>query len=268
VLPSGHGWVVQRHTMSVVPSATVLATIRQRGSAAPRALLAFAAPGRAGFEPLPNARAEADWAARRVGGGSAIIADADEAHVKRPDLGDYRVLHFAAHALVDERVPRRSAIVLGASGSEDGLLQVNEIAHLPLNADLVVLAACRTQMGHMLRAEGLLGLSRAFLQAGARSVVASLWDVKDSDSRALMDAFYGHLATGSTADAALRLAQMDVMRAADTTTLPAAWGAFVISGDGTRPVAEPALLRGSVPLLAVALAALFVLFAVAKGARP
>jgi CHAT domain-containing protein len=277
------GWLIESHAISLAPSATILTTLRGRQSAPPRMLLALAAPAgnavsrtavwrTAGWDSLgalPNARAEAAEAARLAGGASLVRAPASEADVKRGEISEYRVLHFATHALVDERVPRRSAIVLDSDDVEDGLLQVNEIAHLPLNADLVVLAACRTQMGQALGGEGFLNLSRAFLQAGARSVIASLWDVNDADSRVLMRAFYGHLEAGAAPDEALRLAQLDIMRVPGPASMPDGWSAFVITGDASRPVVDSSLLtRSTAASAAVTLVALFLLIAAARGVKP
>lgn len=245
----GGGWLIETHALSVAPSATVLGALRAQPVAATRRLLAFAAPagrsapgeprarGADGLAPLINAEAEAREAARLAAGDSAVRVPAREEDVKHADAGGYRVLHFAAHALVDERVPRRSAIVLAPGGADDGLLQVNEIPHLRLDAQLVVLAACRSQMGRAMQGEGLLSLSRAFLHGGARAVVASLWDVSDADSRRLMQAFYRHVRTGVPSDEALRRAQIELTRMSGS---PARWSAFVVSGDARVAALDPA----------------------------
>lgn len=241
-------WMIERRALSTAPSVTVLTSLRERRSAPPRQLLAFAAPrglaaggaqplrGAGALPVLANAEFEAREAVRLARGDSAMRLPAREQDVREASVASYRVLHFAAHALVDERVPRRSAILVEAAGHDDGLLQLNEIAHLQLDAPLVVLAACRSQMGRALRGEGLLSLSRAFLQAGARGVVASLWDVADTDSRRLMRAFYEHARTGVAADEALRRAQVDQLR---RSARPARWAAFVVSGDASAQVLEP-----------------------------
>lgn len=244
------GWMIEKRAVSLAPSATVLASLRGRPVSASRQLLAFAAPrgfaGRDGpvlrgdgaLPVLAHAEFEAREAVSLARGRSALRVPARERDVRDPAAGRYRVLHFATHAVVDERVPRRSAILVEADEDDDGLLQLNEIAHLQLDAPLVVLAACRSQMGRALQGEGLLSLSRAFLQAGARGVVASLWDVADDDSRRLLRAFYQHARRGVAADEALRFAQLDQLRAGGRGR-PARWAAFVVSGDASAHVLDP-----------------------------
>lgn len=284
-LPDFDGrWMIETRALSVAPSTTVLASLRAQPVSAPRQLLAFAAPRgaaardegarRAGLArpALAHAEFEAREAVSLARGRSALRLPAREEDVRDPEAARYRVLHFAAHALVDERVPRRSAIVVDAAGDDDGLLQVNEIAQLQLDAPLVVLAACRSQMGRALNGEGLLSLSRAFLQGGARAVVASLWDVADDDSRRLMRAFYRHARSGVAADEALRLAQLDQLRAAGAGGRPARWAAFVVSGDASAAVFDPAAAppRAARPIVAAGVSAALLLAAgllITGGAR-
>jgi CHAT domain-containing protein len=222
-----------------VPSATVLDYLRSRPrTRAAERLFAIGAPGPPG-RPLPQAAEEIRSIARLLNAPDAAIrlgADAAERAVKAQDVGRYQILHFATHAVVDHFVPRRSAVLLAAGASEDGLLQVNEIANLALNADLVVLAACRSQEGRWVRGEGLLSLSRAFMHAGTRAVAATLWDVGDRDTRKLMELFYAGLAGGVAPDEALRVAQLQMMRAGGTYARPAVWAPFVISGDARTPL--------------------------------
>jgi CHAT domain-containing protein len=242
-------------------------------------LLAFAAPQestiyrQAGmFEPgvlpaegLPNAEGEVRDIARLIAAGSDAIrtgSSGSEATLKQSPLERYKILHFATHAVVDEIVPRRSAVMLNGSGAEDGLLQINEIAQLRLNADVVVLAACRTQVGRALRGEGLLSLSRAFMHAGARGIVATLTPVRDAETRRFMRIFYVGLAGGLAPDQALRVAQLQMIRAGGADARPDVWAAFVLTGDGSEPVlrAEPisrymlatvlgVVIVGAIPLL-------------------
>jgi hypothetical protein len=107
------------------------------------------------------------------------------------------------------------------------------------------------------------------MQAGARAVVASLWDVNDEDSRRLMRSFYGHLRTGATPDEALRQAQIDLMRIPGTIAKPGGWGAFVIAGDTARPVLESTLLSASGAATgAIAVVSLFLLVVAVRTLRP
>jgi CHAT domain-containing protein len=156
--------------------------------------------------------------------------------LKSSEAGQYRVVHVAAHAIADEIVPRRSAILLSSEGDDDGLLQVSEIANLSLNADLVVLAACRSNVGRLVRAEGLLSLSRAFLHGGARAVVATSWATPDRDTAWLMRRFYSAIADGLAPDEALQRAQLDAIGSRGSRASAGTWAAFVVFGDARTPI--------------------------------
>jgi CHAT domain-containing protein/Tfp pilus assembly protein PilF len=153
-----------------------------------------------------------------------------------------RYLHFASHGLLDERFPLNSGLALTIpeapqQGQDNGILQAWEIfERLRLNADLVVLSACETGLGAEMGGEGLVGLTRAFHYAGARSVLASLWSVADETTPVLMERFYGYLKAGRSKDAALRDAQLDLIRRSRSDTRPDGshpyhWAAFQLNGD-------------------------------------
>lgn len=189
--------------------------------------------------PLPMARREADAFVKhlgpqtvaRVGGG------ASEAFVKAGGLEGHAVVHFGAHALLDEAHPQRTAIVL-ASGEahEDGLLQMREITRANVHGALVVLAGCRSASGAVIGGEGPVGLSRAFFLAGARTVVASQWRIRDDDAAAFFEAFYRRLAEGRSVVGAVQAAQSDRR---DAGAPAVAWAGFVVLGDGDfAPVPE------------------------------
>ena len=140
--------------------------------------------------------------------------EASEATFRR-QVGDADVIHVAAHAVVDERSPLDTALLLSATGDaaadEDGLLQTWEILEdLQIQATLVVLSACQSAVGQFASGEGLLGLERAFQYAGAKMVLSTLWNVADRSSYELMLAFYRHRAAGLSADVALQQAQLDL----------------------------------------------------------
>lgn len=155
-----------------------------------------------------------------------------EAALKREALRRYRRLHFATHSLVDESSPSRSAVVLTLDNDpeEDGFLEVNEIADLDLDCDLVVLSACQTGRGQLLSGEGIVGLSRAFLYAGARSVVVSLWSVSDISTGHLMKSFYQQLAGNLSNAAALRQAKLEMLHGTTECRHPYYWAPFIIIG--------------------------------------
>lgn len=146
-----------------------------------------------------------------------IGKDATEERAKAVGKG-VRYLHFACHGLLDKRFPLNSALALtipseGKEGVENGLLQAWEIfERVRIDSDLVVLSACQTGLGKEMGGEGLVGLTRAFQYAGARSVLASLWAIADETTPELMKRFYGYLKEGKSKDEALRLAQIDFLR--------------------------------------------------------
>ena len=154
--------------------------------------------------------------------------------------GGPRIVHFAAHGHLDDRFPLNSALVLSIpeeleEGRDNGLLQVWEIfERLRLESELVVLSACSSALGEELGGEGLIGLTRAFQYAGARSVAASLWSVRDEATAELMVRFHRHLRAGLPKDQALRAAQMELLRGpveGKDLSAPFYWAAFQIYGD-------------------------------------
>lgn len=184
--------------------------------------------------PLPATRREV--AALRALRADALILTGRDATEERARSvrRDTRFVHFACHALLDERFPLESGLVLAASqaGAENGFLQAWEVFEsLRIDADLVTLSACRTGLGRETDGEGLLGLTWAFQYAGARSVLASLWAVNDASTAALMTRFYRHVAKGVSKAEALRRAQAE-LRARRTTAAPYFWAGFTLVGDG------------------------------------
>jgi CHAT domain-containing protein/tetratricopeptide (TPR) repeat protein len=166
---------------------------------------------------------------------AALDFAADRRAVLEGLLAGYRIIHFATHALLDPEQPELSSLILSlvdASGRpQDGFLRAYEIRDLDLSADLVVLSACSTGVGRELRGEGPLGLSRAFLDAGASRVVVSLWDVEDKSTAELMSRFYqGHLTAGLPPAQALRQAQLSLWRD-QRWSAPYYWSGFVLEGD-------------------------------------
>lgn len=150
-------------------------------------------------------------------------------------ISDYKIIHFATHGLIDEERPELSGIVLSqvdaAGQSRNGVVRLQDIYAMNLSADAVVLSACSTGIGKEVKGEGLLSLNNAFLQAGAKSVVASLWKVDDYATRELMKNFYLELASGTVTTAeALRRAQIK-LRQNPQYQSPFYWAAFTAQGD-------------------------------------
>lgn len=151
------------------------------------------------------------------------------------ELGQYRIIHFSTHGLLDSRHPELSGLVLSLFDEEghpeEGFLRLNEIYNLHLNADLVVLSACQTGLGKEVWGEGLMGLVRGFMYAGSPRVVASLWQVDDAATAELMKRFYrGMFQEKLPPSAALRAAQIDMLKRRHWQA-PYYWSAFVLQGE-------------------------------------
>jgi CHAT domain-containing protein/tetratricopeptide (TPR) repeat protein len=181
---------------------------------------------------LDRAEQEARTLARAVGGESQVLtgAAASEHRLKETDLSGYGILHFATHAVVDERQPGRSAVLLAPGAAhEDGFLQIREIVDLDLDGQVVILTACRSASGEVIGGEGVQGLAQAFFQAGARSVVASLWPLRDDETERLMKDFSRHLGRGHSLAGALAAARVSRI---DAGAPAAAWAGLLVLGDG------------------------------------
>lgn len=186
---------------------------------------------------LPASRDEAQAIARLAPERSRVAVDfeANRQMVMNGGLSDYRYLHFATHAYVNDVFPGLSWLALSQvdrKGQEQpGYLRLNDIYQLRLNADLVTLGACRTGLGKQLRGEGMIGLTRGFFYAGAPRVVVSLWDVPDRETAQLMQSFYRNLLKQKLpVSEALRQAQLEMWKRARSNE-PFFWAAFSLQGD-------------------------------------
>jgi CHAT domain-containing protein len=186
---------------------------------------------------LQASRAEADAIMSVTPWWSGLKAtgfEASRATVMKPDLGNYRIVHFATHGLLNDVHPELSGVVLSLFDEngqpQDGFLRLHDIYNLKLPVDLVVLSACNTGLGKDVKGEGLIGLTRGFMYAGAASVVASLWKVDDEATAELMRYFYGFmLKDGLSPAAALRKAQV-TMSQQKRWQSPYYWSGFIIQG--------------------------------------
>lgn len=150
-------------------------------------------------------------------------------------MSRYRVLHFATHGLLNSQHPELSGIVLSLVDErgrpQDGFLRLHEIYNLKLGADLVVLSACQTALGKEIKGEGLVGLTRGFMYAGAPRVVSSLWNVDDRATAELMKRFYEAMfIQGMPPAAALRAAQTSLRREKGWAA-PYYWAGFTLQGE-------------------------------------
>ena len=196
---------------------------------------------------LPGSKEEVVSVADIVRDGSELLLEqqATESAFKAEPLRDFRMIHLAVHGIADKQFPDRAALVLGTSptSQEDGLLQVREIRDLSLRADLVTLSACDTGNGRLLGQEGIASLERAFLLAGAKSVLASLWTADDIFTTALMKRFYQHLVDGQDKGQALRQAKLDLLEKFGDSALPIYWAGFVLVGEASSELRRSRFAR-------------------------
>jgi hypothetical protein len=208
---------------------------------------------------LARARGEGRRIIGEVGRASELRVgpQASEHELKRRELSQFAILHFATHALVDEEHPDRSALLLApGSPEEDGWLKPREIVGLHLNGQLVVLSACLSASGVVVGGEGIMGLAHGFFHAGAHAVIGGLWPVKDREAADLVAALYRHLGRGERVGTALALARRERIRAGDPA---AAWAGLTLIGDADMsPINEPIASRS---LFFLALAALLTVIA-------
>lgn len=243
------------HRIVYGPSASVLLRLRAVDGNRDwdRALLAVgdpdvrraaALPGgdgaRVPLPPLPHAATEARQLGKMFKSQGADVLTGRRATLDRwrdQSPGRYRYLHFAAHALVDDRRPDQTRIVLAGRP-----LDLPSVRNLNLNAELVTLSACETGLGRRVRGEGIIGLPHAFLAAGARGVLVSLWRISDRSAADFMERFYRELQVGGPPAEALLHVRRALIEEGAGVAHPSRWAAFVLVGgaDGeTQPAAEP-----------------------------
>ena len=266
--------LLERYTVSYLPAASLLPEqTSARGWRWPwsKELAAFADPqivnataGALYSSPLPRlpgARDEAQDIAAIVGGAREVHLGADnlKGYLGTARLSNIPLLHFATHAIADMEDADRSRLVFSSTmpGAPADFLFAREIADLDLRrVRLVTLAACDTETGQALAGEGVIGLSRAFLAAGAQAAVSTLWRVGDQSSAELMRRFYRRLARGEPAAQALREAKLDFVHSNGPLAHPRYWSAFVLNGDPQTalPRAVPVTAGAGVLIAAACLA--------------
>jgi CHAT domain-containing protein len=216
---------------------------------------------------LVHASEEADAISAAAPKGTTMVAkgfDANRETAMSANIGQYQIVHFATHGILDSEHPELSGILLSTvdrnGAKTEGLMSLHDIYSLDLSAELTVLSACETALGKNIKGEGLIGLSHAFMSAGSKSVVSSLWKVDDRATAALMREFYeSMLQQGKSPAAALRAAQLN-MRRDKRTKAPYYWAGFVIQGEYTNRINV-----GSHSRFRVALVLLFLLSLITAG---
>ena len=161
--------------------------------------------------------------------------EASRATATSPNLSQYKIIHFATHGLVNSTHPELSGVIFSLVDEKgkplNGFLRLTDIFNLKLAANLVVLSACQTGLGQNIQGEGMVGLTRGFMYAGAQRVVVSLWSVDDEGTATLMSSFYqGMLQKGLTPAAALRAAQLELWKESKWHS-PYYWAAFTLQGE-------------------------------------
>lgn len=246
------GWpipLVHNHEIIILPSMSVLQALRARSGQKSRGEGYLAVLGEPKFADKTKAKSGKTYSPLAYSGKEAraiveltgdrptllaLEAAANKDLVLSGALGRYQIVHFATHARLNALVPELSNLVLSEESPDgrsiDGLLRTYEIASLDLPAELVVLSACETALGREIRGEGIMGLSQAFFQAGARRVVQSLWSVDDQATAELMVRFHRGLHGGLRPAAALRQAQVEMSRSVKFQA-PNYWAAFFLQGD-------------------------------------
>jgi len=189
---------------------------------------------------LTGTRTEADQISKlaKASGGQADVwldLDANEDNLAARDVSKYRVIHVATHGLLNAERPQFTGVVLSLVGNKthDGFVRTDEVFNLRLGSPLVMLSACETGLGKEKRGEGVMGLTRAFMYAGAPTVGVSLWSVADKSTADLMTDFYRRLfstSEGTTSSSALRGAQL-AMITGKKYSAPFYWAPFVLVGD-------------------------------------
>jgi CHAT domain-containing protein len=242
-------FLARTHATVYTPSATIYASLKsaKRDGDYTRELLAVGNPdftalsGNGGepLAPLPHAEAEVRAIGARIKDSRKVVLTgkaASEASVKRELHSEApRVVHLATHGLVDPAQPARSSVALAADDADDGYFHTLEILATPTRSDLVVMSACESARGKVSRGEGVVGLSRAFLAAGAESVVASLWAVSDESTSELMRIFYDHMfGKKQSASKSLREARLAFIEGGKFAH-PFHWSPFIVTGTERSP---------------------------------
>ena len=220
-----HYWV-DDVIASITPSLSILGGALKKKMPSKEALIiGDPLPASSTYPPLPHAAVEISKVSSRLPGRTRIIrgAEAQPSVYTAAHPAGFGIIHIAAHAEANRANPLESAVIL-SPGPEGFRLTARSVADVPLNAEIVMLSACRTSGARAYAGEGLVGLAWAFLHAGSRSVVAGLWDVADESTATMVDQLYAQLVAGAPAPEALRRAKLSLKQSAYSK--PYYWGPF------------------------------------------
>ena len=230
--PRPHYWV-EDVQIALSPSITIAASTPPAAIAPPaRALLVIGNPAYKGtpYEPLPKAADEIRGIRAHLSGWTQQVYQGTQASppvYRQANPARFSLIHFAAHAEANYERPLESAIVLSAAGGTYKLF-AHDVVDIPIRASLVTVSACRSAGTRAYAGEGLMGFAWAFLRAGARAVIAGLWDVSDSSTDQLMDRLYSGISAGKDPVSALRAAKLSLLHGTTNFQKPFYWAPFEI----------------------------------------
>ncbi len=247
-LSDGQQYLNDTYTLFSLPGASVLKFMQKKQESEGETIMAIANSKAEGWSILYHADQEVQAISKLYKTDALIGEDASETAFKKR-AGDFSIVHVAAHGELNSTSPLFSRLVLSSDKENDGVLEVHEVYEMDLTqTDLVVLSACETKLGKRSRGDDIIGLNRAFIYAGASSVIATLWKVNDRATKDFMIAFYKQLKHGKSKAEALRTAQGKIRAAYPH---PYYWAGFVLTGD-------PGITTAQVPWLNVMIIVLIV----------
>ncbi len=227
-LHDGTAFVVEKFAIRLLPAATVLEFLKADSIDKPGTLLAFGNPDLGDRRlDLAFAQQEAEEVAKTLPRSRALVRKEASRAAFRKYASDFRFVHIASHGEFDAEHPLASSLLLAPEGTDDGRLTVSDLYSMRVDTDLITLSACETGLGKVANGDDVVGLTRGFLYAGTRTVVASLWQVDDRSTSELMTTFYRALVKGLSKREALRAAQREQLA---KQRHPFFWAAFQLTG--------------------------------------
>jgi CHAT domain-containing protein len=230
-LRAGDEFLIERHPLAVVPSASIALQLGRHGAGPSQPLVAFGNPANPARENLPGAQREVEVISRLFSAPRVLLREDATKSRFRELARAGRILHIAAHAEVDDLDPLHSRILLAEEPDDPGFLDAREVYGVNLTGvSLVTLSACESGLGRIARGDEILGFTRSFLTAGASALLVSLWPVADNSTELLMTTFYDRFAKGAPAIEAMRSSQLAVLRT-PRFAHPFFWAPFNLVGD-------------------------------------
>lgn len=230
LLFSGKRYLIEQHPLFFAPSVSILHYAMRKSRPKGFRTIAFGNPdlGNPAYD-LPFAQKEVEGLTDIYPSVKTYVRTKASEGIAKSEIGSYDIIHFASHAEFSAIDPLYSSIRLAADSEEDGRLEVSEVFSLDIKAYLITLSACNTGVGVVTTGDEVIGMNRAFIYAGAPSIVASLWSVSDTSTARLMKSFYQNLKT-MPKDEALQKAQIELLESGDLSS-PFFWAPFYLTGD-------------------------------------